>query len=319
VKYENGPANTEWGKKRVADGHPAPYHLKYLEVGNEQFNTPELTAQFKLVAEAIWNQDPSIQIIFCVSYDTHKDIAENLANMKQTIDFCRKKGHQAWFDIHIWNDKENEPDLKDFIFAEEQLRSVASEKDFRLCVFEENADNARVKRGLGHANAINRLQRLNYDVPIVCAANCLQVDHQNDNDWDQGLLFFNPKQVWGQPSYYVTQMMANNYLPLVIKSDFNTKNDTLDITSRKSADGKTVIVQVVNNKGMPVNADVVLKGYAASHNTASVTVLKGYELNDWNTADDPYKIKSVRHNIAIKNNGCNYTFEPYSFTILKFE
>ncbi len=76
VKYENGAANTEWGKKRVADGHPAPYHLKYLEVGNEQFNTPELTAQFKLVADAIWTEDPSIQIIFCVSDNTHEDIAE---------------------------------------------------------------------------------------------------------------------------------------------------------------------------------------------------------------------------------------------------
>jgi len=319
VEYENGSANTKWGKKRVADGHPAPYHLKYLELGNEQYNNAELTAQFKLLADAIWSKDPSIQIIFCLSDNTHEDISGDLINLKQTIEHCRETGHQAWFDVHVWNDKENEPDLKDFIFAEEQLKTVASEKNFRLCVFEENANNARIKRGLAHANIINRLQRLNYDVPIVCAANCLQIVHQNDNGWDQGLLFFNPKQVWGQPSYYVTQMMADNYLPLSIKSDFNTKINTLDITSRKSADGKTVIVQVVNYKATRVNADVVLNDYTKSPNTALVTVLKGNGLDDWNTADEPFRIIPVKNEIIIKNGNCNYTFEPYSFTIIKFE
>jgi len=316
VEYESGGPNTKWGKKRVADGHPAPYRLKYLELGNEQFNNAKLTAQFKLLSDAIWAKDPSIQIIYCLSDDTREDVGGDISYLKQTIEHCRQKGHQAWFDVHVWNNEASEPDLKDFIFAEEKLKSVASDKDFKLCIFEENANNARMKRALGHANAINRLQRLKYEVPIVCAANCLQVDKQNDNGWDQGLLFFNPQSVWGQPSYYITQIIAGNYLPLTIQSEFIAKTDSLDITSRESDNGKIITLQVVNHKAIPVNANVILNAYKIPSKVI-IETLKGNDQNDWNTAENPSKIIPAKQVTTIKNN--NYTFPPYSFTIIKFE
>jgi len=318
VEYENGGPNTKWGKKRIADGHPAPYHLKYLELGNEQFNDAKLTAQFKLLSDAIWAKDPSIQIIYCLSDHTREDINGNITYLKQTILHCRQNGHQAWFDVHIWNNEASEPDLKDFVYAEEQLKSVTSVKHFKLCIFEENGNNARMQRALGHANAINRLQRLGYDVPIVCAANCLQVDKQNDNGWDQGLLFFNPAFVWGQPSYYVTQMIAGNYLPITIKSEFEGKSDTLDITSRKSADGKTITLQVVNRKAIPVNTRVLLSSYKGPAKV-TITTLKSDSLNGTNTAEEPGKIAPIEQFLVMKGDNCNYTFAPYSFTIMKFE
>ena len=45
-------------------------------------------------------------------------------------------------------------------------------------------------------------------LPIATSANCLQPDRQNDNGWNQGLLFLNPSQVWLQPPGYVTQMLS---------------------------------------------------------------------------------------------------------------
>jgi alpha-L-arabinofuranosidase len=317
VEYANGGTNTVWGEKRAAAGHPQPYHLKYLELGNEQFNSEALTAKFKLLADAIWSKDPSIQIIFCLSDDTREDAGGDIANLKQTVNHCRETGHQAWFDVHILNETEKEPDLTDFEFAEHQLDSVAPDHDFRLCIFEENADNARTQRTLGHANAINRVQRLPYDIPILCAANCLQVDHQNDNGWDQGLLFFNQLAVWGQGSYYVSQMAADNYLPVSVKSRFTSKTDTLDVTPLKSIDGKTMTVQVVNSQATAVKAKVVLKNYTGHAAKVTVTQLKGNTLNDRNTADEPYKIVPLKNQATANSN--SYTFAPYSFTVLRFE
>jgi alpha-L-arabinofuranosidase len=318
VEYTNGAANTVWGQKRAAAGHPQPYHLKYLELGNEQFNNAALTAKFKQLADAIWSKDPSIQIIFCLSDDTREDVSGDIENLKQTINHCRETGHQAWFDVHIWNDTEKQPDLIDFNYAETKLDSVAPDHDFRLCIFEENANNARMQRALGHANAINRVQRSNYDIPILCAANCLQVDHQNDNGWDQGLLFMNPFTVWGQASYYVSQMVADNYLPLAIKSAFSSKSDTLDVTSLKSSDGKTISIQVVNSEAIAISTRIVIKGYKSRASSITVTTLKGKSLDDLNTADEPNSIVPIKSSIVITNNSCNYTFAPYSFTVLKF-
>jgi len=147
----------------------------------------------------------------------------------------------------------------------------------------------------------------------------MQVDHQNDNGWDQGILFFDPKHVWGQPSYYVSKMMAENYLPLVIESDFTSKSDTLDITSCRSADGKTVTIQVVNSKSTAVNADVQLSDYNGTATKVTVNELKANSLDDWNTVDEPNKFVPVKSEITSSNNSCNYTFAPYSFIILRFE
>jgi alpha-L-arabinofuranosidase len=318
MEYVNGGANTFWGKKRMADGHKAPYNLKYLELGNEQFNNEKLTRRFKLLADAIWAKDPAVQIVFCMSDDTREDAKGDLPFFKQTIDHCREHGRQAWFDVHIANDNEKEPDLTDLEFAEEQLHSIAPDNNYRLCVFEENADNARIRRGLAHANAINRLQRLKYDIPIVCAANCLQVNRQNDNGWDQGLLFLNQKNTWGQPAYYVTQMAAENYLPQIIKTAFFTKTDTLDVTACKSADGKTIALKVVNYTPRPVNVQVILNNYSGQVKTAVITELKGSGLDDRNTAEEPCKIVPVKRQMEVNGNGCDFRFEGYSFTVLKF-
>jgi alpha-L-arabinofuranosidase len=319
IEYENGGPNTKWGKKRIADGHLSPYHLKYLELGNEQYNNDTLTMRFKLLSDAIWAKDPSIRIIYCLSDNTREDVSGDIKYLKQTIQHCRQNGHQAWFDVHVWNNEASEPDLKDFVFAEEKLKSVASDKDFKLCIFEENADNARMKRGLAHANAINRLQRLKYDVPIVCAANCLQVDKQNDNGWDQGLLFFNPEFFWGQPSYYVTQMIADNYLPVTIQSEFTSKTGSLDITARKSRDGKIISLQVVNYKSKLVNAHVILDDFNKSTKKIDVITLKGNSLDDWNTAEKQDAIIPVKSEINAKDTKRNYIFAPYSFTIINFK
>jgi alpha-L-arabinofuranosidase len=318
IAYTNGSENTLWGRKRIADGHPAPYHLKYIELGNEQYNNAKLTAQFRKLSDAMWRKDPSIQIIYCMSDNTREDVSGDLKYFKQTIKHSIEKGHEAWFDVHVFNNEESEPNLVDFEFAEKQLGSIAAHKDFKLCVFEENANNARMKRGLAHANAINRLQRLPYDVPIVCAANGLQVDKQNDNGWDQGLLFFNQDHVWGQPSFYVTQMISDDYLPDVVKTTFTTQQDTLDITARINKRSKEISLQVVNHKSKSVNTQITINSAKNLIGSVSVAELKAAGLDDWNTIDSPDRIVPLRKQITIKNNVCEYTFAPYSFTIMRF-
>ena len=98
-----------------------------------------------------------------------------------------------------------------FSFAD-ALDKMADGARHKVVVFEFNAGNHAQKRALANALAINAVER-DGRLPIVTSANCLQPDGQNDNGWDQGLLFLNPSQVWLQPPGYVTQMFSRNYLP----------------------------------------------------------------------------------------------------------
>lgn len=91
------------------------------------------------------------------------------------------------------------------------------------------------------------MQRLGNEIHVVTSANALQPDEQNDNGWDQGLLFFNADKTWRQPAYFVTQMKAMDYLPLAVRANVSGRESvTFDVTALKSTDGTTLALHVVN-------------------------------------------------------------------------
>ena len=117
------------------------------------------------------------------------------------LDLARGAGREVWFDVHIWN--HNPRDARGPIAAlatlDAALARLSPGADYRLCVLEENATSHAVRRAVAHGETINGLMRMGGRVRIVCAANALQPDGQNDNGWDQGLLFLNPSRAWLQP------------------------------------------------------------------------------------------------------------------------
>src|SRR5262249_41987522 len=130
-------------------------------------------------------------------------------------------------------------------------------------------------------------------LPVVTSANCLQPDGQNDNDWNQGLLFLNPSQVWLQPPGYVTQMLSRNYQPLVVKSEIeNSTNNLLDVCATKSDDGKTLVLQAVNANAADVTLPLKILGFTPSRRVAQVQTLSG-SLDARNSAANPGSIKPM--------------------------
>ena len=335
VEYVNGPETSAWGQKRAADGHPQPYRLRHLELGNEEAVNDAYWRRFKPMAKAIWAKDPElILVVGDFAYngritDPYKfqgaPAITSLAAHRQIFELAQAHRRPVWFDVHVWNNDPKNPDelgggiigLRDFIAALGQLVPAA---DYKVCVFEENAGNHTLRRGLAHAHAINELERSGDRIPIVCAANCLQPDGQNDNDWDQGMLFLNPAQVWGQPSYYVTRMISQNYLPCCVQAEVERATGVLDVTPKKSEDGRTLTLQVVNLESQAVPVRLDLDGYVPAQAAATVFELAG-NLGDANTAQDPQQIiphqRQWRHDW--KEGGLRYSFPGYSFTIIRFE
>jgi len=191
--------------------------------------------------------------------------------------------------------------------------------DYKVCVFEENSGNHAVRRALGHAHAINELERLCETVPIVCAANCLQPYRQNDNDWNQGFLFLSPSQVWGQPPYYVTQMVSEGRLPLLVEAQCESPNDALDVTARRSEDGKTIRLQVVNLEEAEVPARIGFEGAGRLHPKVRARVLRG-PLDDVNTPEEPDRIVPHSEDLDCQpeDRAMRHAFPGHSFTTLDF-
>jgi alpha-L-arabinofuranosidase len=331
MEYVNSPPTSEWGHRRAADGHRAPYGLKYLELGNEEAVNEDYWKRFKPLAEAIWAKDPGVVLVVGdFAYDlpivdpynfTGAPNIKSLAAHKKILDLAQQHDREVWFDVHIGTEQPPAPNglpgVRTFI---EQLARLSPGARFKVAVFEFNAGNHALKRALANACAINQLQRLTDRIAIACSANCLQPYKQNDNGWNQGLLFLSPSEVWAQPPYYVTQMVSRNYLPLCVKTEAASPGDVLDATATLSEDGKALTLQVVNAGKAALPTRIELSGFVPRKAVAHATVLTG----DWdatNTPEQPDYLKpseSEWHPEFI-NGSATRTFPPYSFTVLHFK
>jgi hypothetical protein len=215
VEYANGLATGEWGRKRAADGHPAPYGLRYLELGNEERVDEDYFRKFSALAEAIWARDPGVILVVGDFLYTEpirdpfsfKGAASGITSLsahQKILALAKARQREVWFDVHVGTEGPGKSaELLALPTYVEALRRVSGGAKHQVVVFEFNAGNHQHRRALANALAIHAVERLG--LPIATSANCLQPDGQNDNGWDQGLLFLNPSQVWLQPPGHVTR------------------------------------------------------------------------------------------------------------------
>ncbi|HSZ57790.1 MAG TPA: alpha-L-arabinofuranosidase C-terminal domain-containing protein [Tepidisphaeraceae bacterium] len=332
VEYVNGSADTKWGRMRAEDGHPQPFGLAHIELGNEEAVDEHYRERFEAIAGAVWEKDPRLVLVVGDFAYGQKIVdpynfrgaprIRTLAAHRKILDLAREHGREVWFDVHLNTERPRDPaglgGLESFIDA---LGRLSPGANYKVVVFELNANRRDLARALSNAFAINQLERLGGErVPVVCSANCLQCDGQNDNGWDQGLLFLNPSKVWPQPPYYVTQMLSKNYLPLCIEAEAKAPPATLDVTATASPDRKTIQLQVVNTSRRQIESEISFDGFVTVESVAQVDELKG-DLDAVNTADFPGVIQPRRFpwNYQLAQGATRYPFPPDSFTILRFK
>jgi alpha-L-arabinofuranosidase len=331
VEYANGPADSEWGRRRAADGHPQPYALKYLELGNEERVNDVYANKFEALAKAIWAKDPEI-ILVVGDFSYHRRIQDpqhfsgadsgitNLSAHERILKLAREHQREVWFDVHVWTEGPRPDSSWDGALSFcDALDKIANGAAHQVVVFELNANQHSQQRALANALAINAAER-DGRMPIVTSANCLQPDGQNDNGWDQGLLFLNPSAVWLQPPGYVTRMISHNYQPLAVRSEVESPGQCLDVSAKRSDDGQTLVLQIVNvgEKTLPVKLHI--DGFAPSRSLARVEELAA-PLNSRNTAQKPEQCQTAfkywKH--ELQNGETVYPCPPFSFTVIRFE
>jgi hypothetical protein len=331
MQYVNGSTNTVWGAQRRADGHPQPYNLKYIELGNEETVDSTYYQKFQALAQAIWAADTNV-ILVVGDFSYHQVIGNpfsfsgadsgitTLAAHQQILQLARTNSRAVWFDVHVWTDGPT-PDssLAGMFSYDAALGQIANGANYKTVVFELNANNHSQRRALANALAINAIERAGR-LPITTSANCLQPDGQNDNGWDQGLLFLNQSNAWLQPPGYVTQMYATSFQPLEILSSVSDPNNDLDASAECSQDGSKLVLKVVNLNSSPESATINISGFAPTNPVAAVQVLSSLQ-SSVNTAQAPFGF--VPANISWQHNfngsNANFTFASNSITTITFQ
>jgi hypothetical protein len=334
VEYANGPAETEWGRRRAADGHAGPYGLKFLQLGNEERVDDAYYAKFAAIAEAVWATDPQITLVVGdfaynrliddpMRFTGADSRITSLAAHQRILVLAKRHDREVWFDVHVWTDGPGaHASLKALPTYLDALEKLANGAKHQVVVFELNANNHAQRRALANAQAIGAVTR-DGRLPVVASANCLRPDGQNDDGWDQGLLFLKPSKTWLQPPGYVTRMVARYDLARTagVELTGGAGNDTLDVTATRSEDGKRLTLRVVNLGDRARSARIRLDGYMPSLAVAETVELSARP-DATNTASDPERVKHVqgewRHGIT-DGATAPYSFPPHSVTVLGFQ
>jgi alpha-L-arabinofuranosidase len=312
--YLTAPANTEWGRKRAADGHREPYRFVYLQIGNEEaIANPSVEAmshyasRFRLLAKAIHGRNPNIKLV-CGAWWV-PDAPEAMKTVFDAVD-----GVAAAWDFHFWSDDANSGAGIDRELARAQAMFKAwnPTTPLKAVVFEENGNRHDMQRALGHGTTINATRRHGDFVLVDCAANCLQPWKQNDNGWDQGQVFFTTDHAWGMPPYDAQRMLSADHLPLRVFSSA----EGLDVLATRSEDGRSLVLTVVNTTDKPVASSVALGSFAARSGRART--MSGRP----GMANPPYGPKAVvpkESALEVKNGQASLEIPAYALMSIRFE
>jgi alpha-L-arabinofuranosidase len=189
IEYANGPTNSVWGARRAAAGHPAPFNLKFLEVGNEN-GGPDYIARWPLFVRAIRAKFPNIQ--FISNSDLHggpypKDPMPDIVDEHyyETPESFMGRAHQ--YDTY---DRKGPK-----IFVGEYAVT-------------QKAGLGNLRAALGEAAFMTGLER-NSDVVVLASYAPLFVN-LNHRAWNPDLINFDSSKWYGLPGYYVQQMFSEN-------------------------------------------------------------------------------------------------------------
>ena len=316
VDYLTGPVTTVWGRRRAGHGHPKPYRIHYIEIGNEEVLGADDPAaydhyarRFQALSHAMHARNPALKLVCAAWWRPDSPNVERV--------FRAVNGEAAAWDLHVWADDAQSGTAVDQQLTQMQARfqQWVPGTPMAAVIFEENGGLHNLRRALGHATVLNAASRHGDFVLVDCPANCLQPWKQNDNGWDQGQVFFTADHAWAMPPFYAQQMASENHLPLRVESQM-TGDAGLDLTATRSEDGKTLALSVVNTSARSRRAAISLAGFPGGHLGGRVWTLLG-DLEAVNPPDGRENVHPHESVLTGVNNQFEYTFPAHSYTVIR--
>jgi len=318
IEYVTGDANTKWGAVRVQDGHPAPFPLTYVEVGNEdQFDKAHTyDGRFTQFFDAIRAKYPHLQIIATTKVTTRQpDVVDdhyyrNAFQMEDDAphyDTVSRTGPKIF--VGEWATREGDP-------------------------------TTNLNAALGDAAWMTGMERNSDLIIMSCYAPLFVNVNPGGMQWKSDLIGYDAITSYGSPSYYA-QKMFNNYLgdtvATITAENVSTQTwqppagkkshvvpppkqvPTLFFVATRASSTGTIYLKVVNTAAKAQAVQIDIKGAHSVATDGVSVVLTGADPLDTNSITAPTKIVPVAEKINGLGQSFTRTFAPYSVNVLQIE
>jgi alpha-N-arabinofuranosidase len=294
IEYVTGGAGTKWGAVRARDGHPAPFQLRYVEVGNEDNFDRAKTydGRFAQFFQAIKAKYPAIQVIATIPVK---------GTMPDVVDDHYYKREQGMFELATFYDKADRKGPKIFV-GEWATR--------------EGTPTPNLGAALGDAAFLTGLER-NSDLVVMSAYAPLFVNvNPGGMQWSTDLIGYDALNSYGSPAYYAQVMFASCLGDQTMESEVAGAGGKFfySVTATK---GAKACVKLVNATSTAQPLAITLTGLGAANHTASLDTLKANTIWATNTISNPNRIVPFRSKLTIKGEHLEHVLPPYSIQVLE--
>ncbi len=312
IEFANGPQDSPWGARRVAMGHPAPFNMKLLGIGNEQWGV-QYFERYEKFAKVLKEKHPEIALVSAAGPDPadprfrlawtrlrelHADIID---------EHCYAAPEWFFSNTHRYDHYDrNGPKV---FMGEYAAQSVAA-------VSTKNRNN--LECALAEAAYMTGLER-NADV-VLMASYAPLFANTEAWQWTPDLIWVNSLQVVRTPSYYVQQLFARNrgdrVLPVAMGEPAADEEKRMYASATIDDTSGDIIVKVVNATAKASATTLELEG-AAGIKDATWTILGSAGLNDENTVESPDRVAPEVRSVSAAGRKLSLDLPADSFSVIR--
>jgi alpha-L-arabinofuranosidase len=296
IEYVTGAAGTKWGAARVRDGHPAPFQLRYVEVGNEDNFDRAKTydGRFAQFLKAIKAKHPEIQVIATMPV---KGVTPDVVDDH----YYSRRQHMYELAKHYDTVDRNGPK----IFVGEWATR-------------EGTPTPNLGAALGDAAFLTGLER-NSDLVVMSAYAPLFVNvNPGGMQWSTDLIGYDALTSYGSPAYYAQVMFASCLGAQTMASDVTGGGERFfySVTASK---GSKACVKLVNAGSTAQPVTIALSGLGSGNHAAQLDTLKANTTWATNTIANPNRVVPVRSKLTVHGERLEHVLPPYSIQVMEFD
>ncbi len=308
IEYANGDVTTPWGAKRAANGHPAPFNMKMVQIGNENLSKPFHENYIKIY-DAIKKKYPDMKVIWggdWIGNNDHGYLSDGLMPAGSAADIIDEHFYKKddWF--YKNTDRYSPSNYPRGVPQASQifLGEVSSQRDNLDAALKETAFLLGAEK---------------YTDKVIMSVYAPLFANVNKKNWSANAINFDSSRHFGTPSYYSQVMLSNNRGDINIEvADLETltKNKVFANATLVKANGE-VIAKMVNAGSTPREIRFQLRGLPKPLRAGREIVMSGPDLESGNSFETPFAVTPVEKPLADVGESFIYTLKPYSFTILR--
>ena len=300
IEWANGPADSKWGKVRADAGHPEPFNLKYLGLGNEEKITPEFEERFKFIYDQVRAKYPDIVIVGTAGPGSHPGNGDYEEGWKFATEL-----EVPILDEHYY-------EQRNYFLTSRQYDSYPRDRKTKVYLGEYAAKDKKLIDALAEGLYLLHVER-NADV-VVMTSYAPLFARKNTNNWNPDLIYFDNERPFLTCSYYVQQMFGQSsgdyFYGECVKFDREDDNllgqsVVLDTQARK------LYLKVCNAGENAAKATIDLSRFGG-FKSVTKTVIKGQPDDENNFDQQP--IAPVTETVKLKSKA-TLDVEPYSITM----